>query len=345
MILALLIQVVNPQTCGENHQYITCTLNLVLGIMEDWYGRGLQIAEGIFLSLAALEMVVTGYSAIRKKGDPMEIIQIAAIKGLGIGLIWILINFSQVWLGTSLMHVPLNMSQSMAIAVMNEKGELVHNPDGSLSDEQTVRAPTPATMIGQAIYVVGTTVGAIPARYWGQGVLGLVPFAGSFFIASKWGMALVLIVCLANAFVFVRFGIELFKTIIECYLVTGGGIVLVGFFAFRGSAPIAEGILLYIVQLTIKMFFLILAAFLCLELTDAILAMLSNSEDFLGLTSGNGIVDEASNTLFALPLFAMAIMLGLGAMIAHSMMSIPDKMAQTITQRLSINIKGFLQAM
>jgi len=97
--------------------------------------------------------------------------------------------------------------------------------------------------------------------------------------------------------------------------------------------------------LTIKMFFLILAAFLCLELTDAILAMLSNSEDFLGLTSGNGIVDEASNTLFALPLFAMAIMLGLGAMIAHSMMSIPDKMAQTITQRLSINIKGFLQAM
>jgi len=321
MIFALLYQLAIPQNCGENHEHVTCILNNVAQIVETWYARGLDIAGYIFFSFVALELVVTGYSVIRKKGDLGDVMQITIIKMLGLGLIWLLIQFSQVWLGSNLMDAPVELSGAAAMSVIGE--------------DANVTPPTPASLISMALTVVTKTFESIPEKYVPANPmdvfsLGLLP---SF---------LLMIVSVITAAIFLRFAVELFKTIIECYLVTGGGIVLVGFFAFRGSAPIAEGILLYIVQVTIKMFFLILAAFLCLQLTTEVLNLFQDYGSFFGWENLTSVL---ADKLLWLDVFAMCIMLMIVALTAHVVMEVPSKIAQMVSSRLTINIKGFLESM
>jgi type IV secretion system protein TrbL len=57
---------------------------------------------------------------------------------------------------------------------------------------------------------------------------------------------------------FISIAAQLVMTLVESYLVVTGGVVFLGFAAFRGSAPIADKYLVYAVQVGVKLFLLYL---------------------------------------------------------------------------------------
>jgi type IV secretion system protein TrbL len=57
---------------------------------------------------------------------------------------------------------------------------------------------------------------------------------------------------------FICIAAQLVMTLVESYLVVTGGVVFLGFAAFRGSAPIADKYIVYAVQVGVKLFLLYL---------------------------------------------------------------------------------------
>jgi len=72
------------------------------------------------------------------------------------------------------------------------------------------------------------------------------------------GMFLAPVVVLIVMIAFICIAAQLVMTLVESYLVVTGGVVFLGFAAFRGSAPIADKYIVYAVQVGVKLFLLYL---------------------------------------------------------------------------------------
>ncbi|HEY6322267.1 MAG TPA: P-type conjugative transfer protein TrbL [Thermoanaerobaculia bacterium] len=72
------------------------------------------------------------------------------------------------------------------------------------------------------------------------------------------GMFLAPVVVLIVMIAFIAIAAQLVMTLVESYLVVTGGVVFLGFAAFRGSAPIADKYIVYAVQVGVKLFLLYL---------------------------------------------------------------------------------------
>jgi len=70
------------------------------------------------------------------------------------------------------------------------------------------------------------------------------------------GLFLAPVVTLIVMIAFICIAAQLVMTLVESYLVVTGGVVFLGFAAFRGSAPIADKYIVYAVQVGVKLFLL-----------------------------------------------------------------------------------------
>ena len=301
--------------CGDV-EFLKCARDLMEKLGKEWFDKALKFGERIFIACITLEIVASGYSAIRKRGDMGDILQMAVIKVLGLTTIWLLIKFSTNWLGVGLLDFPVDIGTKAATEIDGRSGAVT---------------PTYIAMIGWDLFA--TAFGSIPAlSIW---KIGMLPFVFSL---------LVLIASILVSVSFLRMAVELLKTIIEIHVVVGGGALILGFLAFRGTAPLAEGMIRYIVHLTIKLFFLTLVAFAVTEMAMGVLSMIDAIEArppvnpfLLGMGISGGVYANAWRMLVVA--FSMLIV----TVLAHSLASVPDKLAQHLTQSLTVNIKAFLQ--
>jgi len=212
-----------PQSVMQNcapTQLFDCAQEVFRLTTEGWIDRSLEAAQTLFVSLALLEIVVTGYIYWTRRQTDNDLVGQFALK-LGI------LAFVLGLLSTYHHWLPL---------VPKAFGESAIHIGG---DAVTQLSPTHLVNVGLSIFL--STLKA----------LGLT---GDIVVFMAFVPALIILLC------FVILAAQLLVTLVESYIVVTGGLFFVGFMAFRGSAPLGEGYLQYIVHVGIKLFFLILVA-------------------------------------------------------------------------------------
>lgn len=272
---------------------------------EAWITRALEAAQAIFLALAVLEIVVTGYVYWSgKRGDSDLISQFALKLGLLAFVLGLLSTYHH-WLPL----LPLAMGQSAAHIGGGEVVQL---------------SPTHLVNVGMDLFL--GTLGAIGLT---ADIITLLAFAPA------------LLILLA----FVALGAHLLITLVESYIVVTGGLFFIGFMAFRGTAPLGEGYLQYIVYVGVKLFFIILIASVAASIGDDMVAMLKAYDNlWLDIFSrlfddGKGGVGEAmtSRLGFLWSITSVSMLLaGLGIFM-------PGRIADRISRNMTFNVKAVLQ--
>jgi type IV secretion system protein TrbL len=181
-----------------------------------WFGTLFDYANHLFLMLALLEV---GLGAILWMASQQE----AEFVGL-------MLLRRIVWIG--FMYAVLLFSNSWITAVMN-----------SFIEAGATAAGVPALNPGE-LATQGITIAA--KMLWQVSELSLLwrPVTLLTVLFSGLGVALAYFVI----------AIQLSLTLIESYIVTGGGVLLLGFGAFRGTASISEKYLSYVVAVGVKLF-------------------------------------------------------------------------------------------
>lgn len=295
--------------CQDISTVLECVEQVIYNISFTWFDRGLEIGGYLFLCLAVLEIIVGGYMAIRKQGSSTEILKALILKVLVLGLVLLLLVSSSVWLESTLLDFPRTTAAEMA-------GDVGGVQSLSLSN---------ILSIGFTFFTQIVGIGAFNQNpFW--------LLVGSDIIT----IILCLLVGLVTFGAYIRLAIELLKTTIDAYLAVGGGALMIGFLAFRGTAPLGEGYLRYIVYVTIKLFFLILLIAFAVNTGEHVVQVL---EGIGGLP--NILWDAATG----LPRIRGILSAGAFALVIHGLLSLPDKLAQQFTSSLSINIKRALEGL
>ena len=125
---------------------------------------------------------------------------------------------------------------------------------------------------------------------------------------------------------------------IESYVVVTGGLFFVGFMAFRGTAPLGEGYLKYVVYVGVKLFFILLIAGIAASIGDDMVAVLQSYDNLWLASFAQGPGSVVSSRLgFLWSITSVAILLaGLG-------LHMPGKIATQISQGVTINFKRTLE--
>lgn len=286
--------------------FFDCAQEIFRLTTETWLTRSLDAAQTLFLSLAVLEIVVTGYMvwAGRQKQGVDLISQFAFKIGLLAFVLGLLSTYHR-WL-------PL---------ITQGFGET-------------------------AVYIGGSSVTHLsPAHLLNVGLSMLLSVMQSVGLISGFVTSLAVIPALIMLLCFVALAAHLLVTMIESYVVVTGGLFFVGFMAFRGTAPLGEGYLKYVVYVGVKLFFIILIAGVAASIGDDMVELLQSYNNlwlasFEQLFSQNpgGVTGMVSSRMgFLWSMTAVAILLaGLG-------LHMPGRIATQLSHGLTINFKRALQ--
>jgi len=293
------------QNCAPN-MFFDCAQEVFRLTTEAWLTRALDAAQTLFLSLAVLEIVVTGYmiwAGRSKRGE--DLISQFAFK---IGLLAFVLGL----LSTYHRWLPL---------IAQGFGET-------------------------AVYIGGSSVTHLsPTHLLNIGLSMLLSIMKSVGLTSDIITSLAVIPAIIMLLCFVALAAHLLVTMIESYIVVTGGLFFIGFMAFRGTAPLGEGYLRYAVYIGVKLFFIILIAGVAASIGDDMVAILQ-SYDNLWLASFERLFSQnpdatagsfSSRMGFLWSMTAVAILLaGLG-------LHMPGRIASQLSQGMTINFKRALQ--
>lgn len=296
--------------------FLACAEAQILTVAQDWFRRAFSFAQALFLTLAGLELVVSGYGAIRKQGPMGEVLKQVVQKVLVLGLALLLLQLADSWLGSSLLEFPVTTASGAASDVTG----------GVVIEEST-------------LVIVVVKMGL--QLFWGLFQASTPTLVGTIMNPGSLATALTLMtLALIIAGAFIRLATQLLTTIVECYIAVGAGAVMIGFLAFRGTAPLGEGYLRYIVYATVKLFFILCLVFFVIQLGEHAIKILDEARvtwDTLASGGQPGVLMAENSRM------TVALSLGAVAMLLHGLMKLPDKLAQQMTSTLSINIKGVLE--
>ncbi|MCY4224376.1 MAG: type IV secretion system protein [Bacteroidetes bacterium] len=292
------------QNCAPN-MFFDCAQEVFRLTTEAWLTRALDATQTLFLSLAVLEIVVTGYmiwAGRSKRGE--DLISQFAFK---IGLLAFVLGL----LSTYHRWLPL---------ITQGFGET-------------------------AVYIGGSSVTHLsPTHLLNIGLSMLLSIMKSVGLTSDIITSLAVIPAIIMLLCFVALAAHLLVTMIESYIVVTGGLFFIGFMAFRGTAPLGEGYLRYAVYIGVKLFFIILIAGVAASIGDDMVAILQ-SYDNLWLASFERLFSQnpdatgsfSSRMGFLWSMTAVAILLaGLG-------LHMPGRIASQLSQGMTINFKRALQ--
>ncbi len=297
-----------PQSAMQNcapTQLFDCAQEVFRLTTEGWIDRALGTAQTLFVSLAILEIVVTGYIYWTRRPQENDLIGQFALK-LGI------LAFVLGLLSTYHHWLPL-VPKAFGEGAMHIGGDVV-----------TQLSPTHLVNVGLNIFL--STLKALGLTSDIIVVLTFVP-------------ALIILLC------FVILAALLLVTLVESYIVVTGGLFFVGFMAFRGTAPLGEGYLQYIVYVGVKLFFLILVASVSASIGDDMVTLLSRYDNLwlevienLFQLNPRGAAQAVTSRLgFLWSITAVSILLAVLGI------TLPERIAEKISRNMSFNLKGVLQ--
>jgi len=294
--------------------FLNCTETQILALAEDWFARGFAFAQTLFLTLAGLELVVGGYAAFRKQGTVEEVLKQVVTKILFLGLVLLLFQLADSWLGSSLLKFPVTTAAGAAVDV---------------TGGQDIGSDT------LVLEVVKMGLNLFATMF-------MASLPGAFTILNPGSMVTAMLMALLAIIVaaaFMRLAAHLLTTIVECYVAVGAGAVMIGFLSFRGTAPLGEGYLRYIVHATVKLFFILILVFFVIQLGDHAIKLLTEaSQNWNVIELGPGATGLEISARMTASLSLAAV-----AMLIHGLIKLPDKLATQMTSTLSINIKGALE--
>ena len=279
--------------------FFDCAQEVFWLTTQTWMTRALDTAQNLFLSLALLEIVVTGYMvwAGRRKPGGELISQFAFKIGLLAFVLGLLSTYSK-WL------------------------------------------PMVAQGFGEtAVYIGGNSISRLsPTHLLHVGLSMLLNVMKSVGLTSDLVTSFAIVPGLIMLLCFVALAAHLLVTMIESYVVVTGGLFFIGFMAFRGTAPLGEGYLKYVVYVGVKLFFILLIAGIAASIGDDMVVLLQSYDNLWLDSFGEGLGNTISSRLgFLWSMTSVAILLaGLG-------LHMPGRIATQISQGLTINFKRALE--
>ena len=320
-------------TCPAGH-FLDCVQDLFLMLAQGWMHRAVTLARTIFMSLAALELVVTGwvYWTRSGKGDDDVVGAIAMKLGVLAFILGVLGSYSY-WvpmipyvLGMSAAEIGGQEVAELSVTGLAARGweiGIVHiaRPSftGAMFDEAggLMRVSAGVLNIGVTSFVTNLLILTIAS---------LVNLATGVFIF----------------FVFLKLAIWLLVAMIEAYVAIGGGIFFTGLLAWRGTAPMFSGYLQYLAYVAVRLFFLILIAGAALSIGTALSNMIASGQvpdalDFGGgNASGLAVVGKA-RLGFSLAVAAIAYLLFALAKV------LPERIAKQVSGAVTVDVKAILK--
>lgn len=337
--LAAMQQAIPPAFEGcEASQALECLQVHILNIADRWIGASLSWASKIFASLVLVEIVVTGYSLWTKTGGWGEMLQHMATKLCVMAILLAALTVASTHGGTLLRWPPATAAEFAPSAVKIE-GVDWSSPGADLGNVGAA-GTTVTALIGQGLRLFNKIVYQVAARPLGMvGSLTGMVLPGSNLVAAALtspAAALMLIAAVVVLGTFLRLAVELFGALVEAYIAMAAGAVFLGFMAFRGTAPLTEGWVRYMVSVCVKIFFLFSIAAFAMTIGNELVAIYGVADGWLAQMVDPQDPDEVVVSL------APAIALLAVCMLIWGLCRLPDRIAQVITQNLSVNIKGWM---
>jgi type IV secretion system protein TrbL len=199
---------------------LTDLVNAFQGATSGWFAALFPIARNLFFTLAAIEIVWAAPWWVIERDDPSQIFVQFLKRVIAIGFFLAVLTFADVWIPAII--------DGFATA-----GQLA----GGLPELN------PSTVIDQGIAVGSALISSISVAGW---------------FSSPGGNLVAAIAALLSFLAFVVIAGQLALTLIEMYVIIGGGVLLLGFAGSRWTIPFAERYLSYAVAVGIKLFVLYL---------------------------------------------------------------------------------------
>jgi len=234
-----------------------------------WMTAAQSYAQKLFLSLAAIEFTWAAIQLTLKKGELNDMIASTMLKVVGIGFFYSMLMVAPTW-------IP---------AIMDSFG-MAGSAIGASGGSATMLSPS--GIFDQGINVASAMVSAMNSSNTNNLGLGEVVSSGGASIGSfMFGAIVTGLAGLLTILAFTLVAVQLMVTLIESYIVIGGGMLMMGFLGSRWTLPFGEKYFGYAVSTGIKLFTLYLIVGQGQNVADAIVHGLSTGAapgpvDFLG---------------------------------------------------------------
>lgn len=235
---------------------------------SSWMNAAIPYANHLFAGLAALEFSWAGVQYLLRKNDLPEFLASVTLKVLSIGFFFTLLTMAPAWL-------------SLIIASFTQAGAAVSGT---------------AALTPSGVFSLGPQVASQIIAVLGTPSMGLQAL-GSYFLSSIIAGLSGLIIVIAYAIA----ALQLLMTLIESYIVIGGGLIMLGFLGSRWTLPFGEKYFGYAISVGIKLFVLYLIIGMGPSMANAIMSDLQTAAAAAGTGSpppGTFLTAAASSLIF-----------------------------------------------
>lgn len=296
-----------------------------------WMSAAQGYAQNLFLSLAAIEFTWAAIQLTMKKGELQDMVASTMMKVVGIGFFYSMLMVAPTW-------IPAIMdSFGMAGAAVGANG-------GSKA------MLSPSGIFDQGINVASSMVSAMNSSNTNNLGLGQIVSSGGASLGSfMFGAIVTGLAGLITILAFTLVAIQLMVTLIESYIVIGGGMLMLGFTGSRWTLPFGEKYFGYAVSTGIKLFTLYLIVGQGQNVADAIVHGLTSGGaapgpvDFMGAGAsslaygamGYMVPSMAGSMMNGSPALSMGNMAAAGGGLAGSMVGAAAMAAGTALSGVS----------
>lgn len=207
---------------------------------SSWMNVAQGYAKNLFLSLAAIEFTWAAVQLVVKKGELDALIASTMLKVVSIGFFYSLLMVAPTWIPA----IMESFGMAGAAVGSNGGGGAILSPSG---------------IVDQGVQVAGALVNAMNSANSGNIGVGAIVGSGGASIGSfLFGAIVTGLAGMMTVLAFTAVAIQLMVTLIESYIVIGGGMLMMGFLGSRWTLPFGEKYFGYAVSTGIKLFTLYL---------------------------------------------------------------------------------------
>lgn len=260
-------------------------VNSAANASNGWMGKSLDFAKTLFFGLAALEFVWAAAQLTLQKSE---------LSDLAVGLLMKIITIS--FFSMILIQAPnwipsvINSFKDAGTAVGNSS----YGTAGS-TNMQTCASGTlsPSAVLDQGVCVSSKlTTTSLQAMGVSDGSPGLLDVITNFFPMLMLGLA-----SIATMIGFVVLAIQLTVTLIESFIVVGGGVLMLGFLGSRWTMNYGERFFGYAVSIGVKLFTLYLIVGLGESFVNALVNYIAQDIAQAGTVSINTLLGTTGGSL------------------------------------------------
>lgn len=229
-----------------------------------WMGTALGYANTLFFGLAGLEFTWSAIQLTLKKNDLPDIIVGTLFKVMSLAFFAMILNEAPTW-------IPMIINSFTQAGTAVAGGGTPLTPSGVIDQGISLAS----NIITQGMNVNGTQNGGVVSAITSGGV-SMGKYMLSAIVIGLTGIMIVL--------AFAVIALQLFVTLVESYLVVGGGALMLGFLGSRWTSNFGEKYFGYAISVGIKLFTLYLIIGFGSDLVTQMQAQLS------ALTAGGNSV-------------------------------------------------------